>query len=225
MARHPLFLLSRSIVPRYFLRNSNLRIAHLHTTPISKANIGILGRMNPWAKATKQVESQQPKSEKPHNTNDKNPLDKIDLSMDVTVDNVLEEAPWKRADPITEPEEIRKIIKEIVLSHTQVSDVGEEWLQIKLDSTDLKFQILKESIVKIGKDIPNLELNNIATIQDAVDYFIQVEEPISKQSHPVAYWFKNHADELPPNMQFVPYVKERGVKRGERLSVKKREGY
>ena len=73
----------------------------------------------------------------------------------------------------------------------------------------------------IGKRIPNLELNKINTVKDAIDFFIKDEESDQRKGHPVAEWFIKHKDKLPPNMSFIPYVKERGVKREDRSKWKK----
>jgi hypothetical protein len=74
----------------------------------------------------------------------------------------------------------------------------------------------------IGKRIPNLELNKINTVKDAIDFFIQDKEVDQRKGHPVAEWFIEHKDELPPNMLFIPYIKERGIKREDRSKRQKK---
>jgi hypothetical protein len=78
-------------------------------------------------------------------------------------------------------------------------------------------------VSEIGKEIPNLELNNIQTVSDALKFFVKPSIPDARKGHPTAEWFETHRGELPQNMQFIPYVKERGVKRESRSKLDKKE--
>ena len=84
-------------------------------------------------------------------------------------------------------------------------------------------QILKGGVSVIGKEIPNLELNNIKTVSDALKFFLKPSTPDPRKGHPTAEWFEAHKGELPQNMQFIPYAKERGVKRELRSKPDKKE--
>lgn len=67
-------------------------------------------------------------------------------------------------------------------------------------------QILKDAVAKTGRDIPNLTLNNIATVQDAVDFFLSKKEP--KKGGVVKEFFEENENEIPSNVRFLPSVKE-----------------
>ncbi|CAG8572294.1 943_t:CDS:2, partial [Racocetra fulgida] len=61
------------------------------------------------------------------------------------------------------------------------------------------------------RNIPNLELNSIETVGDAVKFYLGEEKKDPRIGHPVAAWFMENDDKLPPNMTFIPYVKEFGI--------------
>ncbi|CAG8479456.1 430_t:CDS:2 [Funneliformis mosseae] len=121
---------------------------------------------------------------------------------------------------VTDPTKVKESICDIVQTH--VEPAKGDLMHLELKDPKLKFEILRDCTMIIGKRIPNLELNNINTVKDAVDFFIREEQPDQRKGHPVAEWFIKNKDELPPNMIFIPFVKERGVKREDRSKGQKK---
>ncbi|RUP48224.1 hypothetical protein BC936DRAFT_144818 [Jimgerdemannia flammicorona] len=108
--------------------------------------------------------------------------------------------------PLRKPanaEELRQVVREVVLANVEnASAVEASWMSVKLSDPSLKFKILKESVAKTGKDIPNLVLNNIATVQDAVDFFLAKEAP--RKGSAVQQFFEEKKDKIPANVRFEP---------------------
>ncbi|GES80655.1 hypothetical protein GLOIN_2v1636384 [Rhizophagus clarus] len=125
-----------------------------------------------------------------------------------------------RSKIITDPTEIKEKI--LVILQKYIDSSKGDLMQFELKDSKLKFEILKDCTMIIGKRIPNLELNKINTVKDTIDFFTQEEESDQRKGHPVAEWFIKHKDELPSNMMFIPYVKERGVKREDRSKRQKK---
>lgn len=122
---------------------------------------------------------------------------------------------------ITEPDEIKNKIHEVVLKHVKLADKN-KWMDIKLNDPNLKFEILRDCMSLTDRNIPNLELNFIETVGDAVKFYLGEEKKDLRIGHPVATWFAENEDKLPPNMTFIPYVKELGVKRENRKKLQKK---
>ncbi|PKC07297.1 hypothetical protein RhiirA5_500760 [Rhizophagus irregularis] len=125
----------------------------------------------------------------------------------------------KSPKKITDPNEIKENI--FVILQKYIESSKGDLMQFELKDSKLKFEVLRDCTMIIGKKIPNFELNKINTVKDAIDFFTQEEESDQRKGHPVAEWFIKHKDELPSNMMFIPYVKERGVNREDRSKRQK----
>ncbi|CAB4412901.1 unnamed protein product [Rhizophagus irregularis] len=125
----------------------------------------------------------------------------------------------KSPKKITDPDEIKENI--FVILQKYIESSKGDLMQFELKDSKLKFEVLRDCTMIIGKKIPNFELNKINTVKDAIDFFTQEEESDQRKGHPVAEWFIKHKDELPSNMMFIPYVKERGVNREDRSKRQK----
>ncbi|CAG8446032.1 9295_t:CDS:2 [Scutellospora calospora] len=112
-------------------------------------------------------------------------------------------------------------IHDIVQKHVKLTDKS-KWMDVKLSDPKLKFEILRDCTSLIGRDIPNLDLNFIETVGDAAKFYLGEEKKDPRIGHPVAAWFIENEDKLPPNMSFIPYVKELGVKRENRKKIQKK---
>ncbi|CAG8809800.1 23847_t:CDS:2, partial [Gigaspora rosea] len=102
------------------------------------------------------------------------------------------------------PDEIKNKIHDIVLKHVKLADKN-KWMDIKLSDPNLKFEILRDCMSLTDRNIPNLELNFIETVGDAVKFYLGEEKKDPRIGHPVASWFAENEDKLPPNMTFIPY--------------------
>ncbi|CAG8646257.1 6724_t:CDS:2 [Ambispora leptoticha] len=128
------------------------------------------------------------------------------------------------AIPTKTPQEIHNIMFNIVMKHCQGRTNQDDWLQFRFDEEpSLKFKILKDCTAAISREIPNFELNKMRTVNDVIKFYLTEQEPDERLGHPVADWFERNKDRLPPNMHFVPYVKERNVPEKERMRPNKRE--
>ncbi|CAJ0629830.1 14352_t:CDS:2 [Entrophospora sp. SA101] len=125
----------------------------------------------------------------------------------------------KQIPIMTKPQIIEKMINEIVNHHLKLK--RQNWLDVELSDPKMKFQILKDCSLATKKRVPNLELNNIRTTKDVLDFFVKKEQPDPRTIHPVADWFMNQ-DKLPPNINFVPYFKQLGEKRFDRVKLQKK---
>ncbi|KAL7754114.1 hypothetical protein RI367_000094 [Sorochytrium milnesiophthora] len=70
--------------------------------------------------------------------------------------------------------------------------------------------------------IPDPLLARIESGEQVVEYYARVAASTRLSKHPVAAWFADMQAEqrLPPNVVFVPYVKERGLKVEERTQAR-----
>ncbi|CAG8505864.1 4434_t:CDS:10 [Diversispora eburnea] len=124
----------------------------------------------------------------------------------------------KQPTKLKDQSEIKSTIYNIYKTHVQS---GVQWMDFKLENQSLKFTILRDCMSKTGRIIPNLDLNNMKTMNDVVRFYLGEEKRDNRIGHPVAEWFIANKDKLPLNMKFIPYVKERGVKREERSKKQK----
>ncbi|CAG8604916.1 6930_t:CDS:2 [Ambispora gerdemannii] len=128
------------------------------------------------------------------------------------------------AVPTKTPQEVHDIMFNIIVKHCQDGINPNNWLQFRFDEEpSLKFKILKDCTTLMGRDVPNFELNKMRTVNDVMKFYLTEQEPDERLGHPVADWFEKNKDRLPPNMHFVPYVKERNVPEILRMRPNKRE--
>jgi hypothetical protein len=102
--------------------------------------------------------------------------------------------------------EVEKTLKEIVQKH--VKDINESsWSEISLADTTLKFNIIKDAIVETGKDVPSAELNNIATVSDALAFFSRKAVSLEDKRGAVQRFFEEDLEEVPSNLAFKKLAK------------------
>ncbi|ORY98346.1 hypothetical protein BCR42DRAFT_430341 [Absidia repens] len=166
---------------------------YLHVSSLALAeNNGVFGRFNPWAK----------KSTEPNTTNTENndtPSEAIgNVTFDVDFNDELEFSSWKNTEVIEDVDQIHSSIRSIVSEHIQ--GLGDnDWKEASLADTDVKFKVIKESIKQTGKEIPNLELTNIATVNDLLAFYERVPD-VTQTS--VEKFFAETANSLPSNLTF-----------------------
>ncbi|KAL0089381.1 hypothetical protein J3Q64DRAFT_1397803 [Phycomyces blakesleeanus] len=165
--------------------------AAFHTSAFAGAErAGVFGRFNPWAKKP-EPEVVTPTSVE---TNE-------NLVLDVKYDDGEEEiVSWKSTNIIRDSEEIKSVVRDIVLEN--ISGTHEvNWESAALEDVETKFKIVKESIKKTGKEVPNMELNQIKTVGDLLDYYKRSEEEVIAASS-IEKFFEDNQTELPMNMTF-----------------------
>ncbi|KAJ1666419.1 hypothetical protein IW140_001150 [Coemansia sp. RSA 1813] len=83
-----------------------------------------------------------------------------------------------------------------------------DWKTTQLTQRDVKLRVISEAIRKIKIPIHNRALNNINTAGDLLEEFVQ--KPVQRDAgHPVAIFYKENADKLPPNMKFESFEKRK----------------
>ncbi|CDH60355.1 hypothetical protein RO3G_07897 [Lichtheimia corymbifera JMRC:FSU:9682] len=172
------------------------RIVHLsrnlHTsTPVAA---GGFSRFNPWAK---KPESQEPATTTPVNNAN---ADAPAAAFDVTYyDDEPDTLSWRNKEIIQDQDKVQSIVKSIVLESVNGSDEN-NWKATRLDAADVKFKVVKESIAQLGKEVSNLQLNNMQTVSDVLDHFLRKDDATKKSS--VQQFFEDNADTLPSNLVF-----------------------
>ncbi|RHZ64234.1 hypothetical protein Glove_326g126 [Diversispora epigaea] len=218
---------SRREIIKYKVRQSHHKIlkASFSHTPSSYGIFDFVKKLFPTV-------NKGNKGNKGNNNNIKENIDKIknknnlkegqevssyeELLDEIEIEGV--EGGVKQPTKLKDQSEIKSTIYNIYKNHVQS---GVQWMDFKLENQSLKFTILRDCMSKTGRIIPNLNLNNMKTMSDVVRFYLGEEKRDSRIGHPVAEWFIANKDKLPPNMKFIPYVKERGVKREERSKKQK----
>lgn len=102
------------------------------------------------------------------------------------------------------PKRLETRVKQ-VLRQCEITLDTSDWKATKLEDREIKFKVLSAVIEYIKLPIPSRSLNNISNVGDLLVELVQ--KPVQADAgHPVAQYFKEHADELPPNMKFEPYA-------------------
>lgn len=167
--------------------------ARFHTSAVPLADAGLFGKFNPWAKEEKKEEVVTPAQ----HTSEEHPV-----TFNVKYEDKEEFVSWKNKEIIKDQEQIESTIKSIVLEHTKDET---NWKEFSLSDSNIKFQITKESMKQIGREIPNYELNDIETVKDVLDSFVKVNE-IRVEDMKISDYLENN-DSLPGNLKFVPLDK------------------
>ncbi|KAJ2558598.1 hypothetical protein EV175_000713 [Coemansia sp. RSA 1933] len=90
------------------------------------------------------------------------------------------------------------------LVECRVTADAADWKATRITQLDVKRRVIKEAIRQLRIPIHSRALNNIKTVGDLLEEFIQ--KPVQRDAgHPVAIFFKKNADELPENMKFESY--------------------
>ncbi|CDS02966.1 hypothetical protein LRAMOSA00368 [Lichtheimia ramosa] len=169
------------------------RIVHLSrnlhtTTPVAA---GGFSRFNPWAK---KPESQEPV------TTPVNNADAPATAFNVTYyDDEPDTLSWRNKEVIQDEDKVQSIVKSIVLDSVNGSDEN-NWKTARLDVADVKFKVVKQSIAQLGKEVSNLQLNNMQTVSDVLDHFLRKDDATKKST--VQQFFEDNADTLPSNLVF-----------------------
>ncbi|CAG8480411.1 10107_t:CDS:2 [Acaulospora morrowiae] len=207
----------RKIIKHEIRRDQNFsRIilkASFSYTPVSYGVLDYVRKLNPFH------QGKDVKTETQKDTNDKRPTE----SFEAILDEIEQEGDGTLGvKKLKDRAEIKNHIYHILENHIQIpTDVGKVgWMDVKLDDQTLKFAILRDCMMATGRVVPNLELNNMKTIGDVIKFY-QVEEKDTRIGHPVAEWFIENRYKFPPNMKFIPYVKEVGVRRQDRVKKQK----
>ncbi|CAO3673405.1 unnamed protein product [Umbelopsis ramanniana] len=168
--------------------------AALHTSAVWRMEKSVaVNNWNPFAK--KQQEEQKPDQQL------QNAVDKVDLNFNVEYQDKEDIPSWKSKVLMNDTAEVEKTLKEIVQKH--VKDINESsWSKISLADTTLKFNIIKDAIVETGKDIPSAELNNIATVSDALAFFSRKAVSLEDKRGAVQRFFEEDLEEVPRNLAF-----------------------
>ncbi|KAI8381095.1 uncharacterized protein BYT42DRAFT_565221 [Radiomyces spectabilis] len=175
------------------------RTAAFHTVSITLAEReGLFGKFNPWAK---KPASTPEAATAPSNTESIDPV-----TFDVKYHDDQEIVSWKNADIMTDPESIHSTVRTIVLEHNK-NATDADWKSLSLKDLDVKYKIVKESMKQIGKEVPNLELNNMQTVEDMLAFFQRPEDKVATSS--IEAFFQDNADTLPSNLTFAPREKTR----------------
>ncbi|KAJ2401591.1 hypothetical protein GGI23_001294 [Coemansia sp. RSA 2559] len=104
-------------------------------------------------------------------------------------------------------EKIELILKN-VLHKCEVNVDAEDWKTTQLTQRDVKLRVISESIKKLKRPIHNRALNNISTVAELLDEFVQ--KPVQRDAgHPVALFYKENAGQLPANMKFESFGKKK----------------
>ncbi|CAO3589195.1 unnamed protein product [Absidia cylindrospora] len=163
----------------------------LHVSSLALAeNNGVFGRFNPWAKNLLNLPPPPPP-----------PPPKITihlLKLLVTSPLTLTSTTSWNSLLIEDVDQIHSSIRSIVSEHIQ--GLGDnDWKEASLADTDIKFKVIKESIKQTGKEIPNLELTNIATVSDLLAFYERVPN-VTQTS--VEKFFAENVNSLPSNLTF-----------------------
>ncbi|SAL96956.1 hypothetical protein [Absidia glauca] len=154
------------------LSRSLLRLAtrpqarQLHVSALCQAEKnGMFGRFNPWAKTEPTPEVAKA-----------SPTESIgNVTFDVDYHDDQEFSSWKNTDIVQDMETIQTSLRSIVSEHIQgVSD--NDWQQASLVDADIKFKVVKAAIQQTGKEVPNLVLNNITSVDDLLAFYARVPD-------------------------------------------------
>ncbi|ORX48739.1 hypothetical protein DM01DRAFT_1338391 [Hesseltinella vesiculosa] len=158
---------------------------------------GMFSRLNPWAKGSQQQDQQQQQQ----------PTEAVaNATFDVDFQDKPSFESWRSQDAsITDDEQIKSTIEAIVVNIIPDASAS-NFQQASLQNVDTKFKVVKETIQQIGKEVPNMTLNNIDTVQDLIDYF-QTKPTVDDVS--VQQFFTQQADSLPANLRFELPAKHR----------------
>ncbi|KAI8097748.1 uncharacterized protein BX664DRAFT_383985 [Halteromyces radiatus] len=185
---------SRSFIGFRLLSQQTYRPFHTSSLTLSENN-GMFGRFNPWAKKTTKTSDSTTTTTATTATTESIG----NVTFDVDYQDEHEFSSWKNTQVMEDINDIHSSIHTIVSEH--IKGLNEtNWQDASLNDTDIKFKVVKESIKQIGKEIPNLDLNNITTVKDLLAFY-ERKPDLSETS--VEKFFIENQSSLPPNMTFV----------------------
>ncbi|KAI9301411.1 hypothetical protein BJ944DRAFT_169120 [Cunninghamella echinulata] len=183
-------MLSRAILQH---TPSSLRYIHTTSLRLAENNTGVFSRFNPWAKNDKDTSK---KTEQETTTT--TPTETIsNVTFDVDFADKEEVQSWKTTTIMTEPEQIETSVHSVVMEHVKgINDTN--WKDVSLnDDIEVKFKVIKDSIKHVGKEVPNMELNHISTVNDLVNFFQR--KPTIHQTT-IEQFFEENQSSLPQNL-------------------------
>ncbi|KAJ1900428.1 hypothetical protein LPJ66_001482 [Kickxella alabastrina] len=96
-------------------------------------------------------------------------------------------------------------IKQVLKSCEVPLDTA-DWKSTQLVEKDVKFKVLSGVMKYVKLQVTNRALNNVRTVGDLLEELSL--KPVSKDAgHPVAQFYAEKSEELPPNMKFEPFTK------------------
>ncbi|KAI7870204.1 hypothetical protein BDF14DRAFT_1741383 [Spinellus fusiger] len=169
----------------------------VHTTAIRRSQGGsVFSRLNPWAKTP--VVTPTEATEATETTTNDTPVPVFDVKYTEEPQFVS----WKAYPPIEDLETLSSTVRSVVLE--TVADTQEsQWETVSLREVATKFSVIKETMKRTGKLIPNHVLNDIHTAGDVLAYFNQ-EKVQTTAAASIEKYFEDHQDSLPANMSFAP---------------------
>ncbi|PVU99740.1 hypothetical protein BB559_000459 [Furculomyces boomerangus] len=133
-----------------------------------------------------------------------NELDQLNMtfeSEDVLKEKRIKYSKRKYFDVEFVEKELEPIVQKVF------PESGSNWKASEIVDTKAKQEIAIESIKLFGKQIDNLSLNNMQTVQDLINFYTTKPDLLSAK-HPVAkYFISKNEEDLPKNMKFVPFKK------------------
>ncbi|KAI9025925.1 hypothetical protein CLU79DRAFT_743768 [Phycomyces nitens] len=166
--------------------------AAIHTSAFAGAeSAGMFGRFNPWAKKPEPTVA-------PASVETVEAVEATVFDVKYADDDEEQVVSWKSTNVIRDPEEIKSTVRDIVMEHISGAQQT-NWENCALEDVETKFKVIKESIQKTGKEVPNMELNQIKTVGDLLDYYKRSEEDVIASAS-IEKFFEDN--ELPANMTF-----------------------
>ncbi|CAO3634714.1 unnamed protein product [Cunninghamella blakesleeana] len=184
------------MLPRaIFQQKQSLRYIHTTSLRLADNNTGVFSQFNPWAK--KENDTQKPTTTSEQNTTSTATETISNVTFDVEFADSQEVEFWKSTIILTDPEQIETSVQAAVIEHVKgATDIN--WKNVSLnDDMDIKFKVIKDSMKHVGKEVPNLDLNNISTVNDLVDFFQR--KPTIHQTT-IEQFFDDNKSSLPQNL-------------------------
>ncbi|KAJ3086241.1 hypothetical protein HK102_013378 [Quaeritorhiza haematococci] len=98
---------------------------------------------------------------------------------------------------------------------TYVKCRGDEWREVEFASPSLKFKIIRDTMVRTGRRISNVDLTNILTVQDLIEcvdgkWAQAVENPFDNTDSVRVFFEELRVNnKLPPNLYFMDVPKKK----------------
>ncbi|KAJ1978795.1 hypothetical protein H4R33_005892 [Dimargaris cristalligena] len=111
-----------------------------------------------------------------------------------------------------EPSAIEAAVKDAVLTFqpAEALESAADWRSLSLGNSQQKLDILRHCMETLRIDVPNRDLSNMTTAQQALDFFLGKEEvTVLAKVHEGAKYFRENLDSLPDNMTFVPHIRKK----------------
>ncbi|KAG0231438.1 hypothetical protein BGW42_000265 [Actinomortierella wolfii] len=192
------------------------RSLHSSAAVVAEEKRGLFSRLNPFAKKSEPEQSQQKEESAPAQ------------SLEVEIKDKEYYAPpsWKGEYKDLTEKELADAVR--TAAATVLDTPITKLRKVDISQPAIKFKVLKACMVETGHEIPNKDLNEINTLRDVVHVLhrnsVAAKEAINPKGHAVAEWFARQQEQnnLPDNVVFIPYKKERGIPVEDRRTPNKR---